>query len=155
MNPLFLRKNFGFLGVSILVLSVMLCLVYEAKSQAGASASASAGWWSANGSVSPYFHDDPAVFPLGHVWQGSGTAYAGLGWSSGTTDAGSIYVKIVSLTMSSATVPSTGVSASVSTNIVRTKGRSASKTAPFKGKCASGKGNFAGNTIPGRYATWP
>ena len=154
MNPLFLRKNFGFLGVSILVLSVMFCLVYEAKSQAGASASASAGWWSANGSVSPYFHDDPTMFPLGQIWRGSGTAYAGLGWSSGTTDAGPIYVKIVSMTISSPTIPPGGT-VSHSYNIARTKERSASKTAPFRGKCASGKGNFAGNTIPGRYATWP
>ena len=129
--------------------------VQEVEAQAGASASASAGWWSARASVSPYFNDDPELYPLNKTWRGSGQTYAGKGWSNGNNNNGTIYVKIVSLTLTSPTMPPTGGTASTSYNIARIKSRSVSKTAPNYGKCARGKGKFEGNTISGRYATWP
>ena len=154
MKTLFSRKGFGFLGVSILVLSVMLCLVYEAKSQAGASANASANWFRARGAIDLYFDDDPEFYPVGKMWRGQGTAKAGRTWGDMSVDSGVVYVQIVSLTLSSPTVPPGGI-VSTSENIYRLQERRVTWTKPFMSKCALARGSFAGNTLRGRIASYP
>ena len=153
MKSHFSRKSLTLLGIGVLILSVTLWLVYEAKAQAGASTSASASWFRARGAVEPYFNDDPELYPLNKIWRGNGTAKAGRTWGNMSEDSGVIYVKIVSETLSGPQVG--GGSASTSYNVARLKARRQTKTALFLSKCALARGSFEGSTLPGRIASYP
>ena len=64
------RLKVALLVVGFLVASLGMYVgvqVQYAEAQAGASASASANWWSASASVSPYFNDDPELYPLNKI----------------------------------------------------------------------------------------